>query len=253
MPDNYPLLDRIAAHPLINKMIDDLLFNQLIHEKFAGPKKPIDKADIRKAVWLCSLLAISEVEIYRNKGQILASLIYLQYKDNDFVERSSYVLFSRLGNLTGARLLSNAKTFEEIDEAADNFYELGLDESLKLEIALERNDKSIVSSNGIILATKFQKNLWDTLLTPNNILISAPTSSGKSFIIKKFLASQIDQSESYTVVYIVPSKALLNARKTMFAFMCSARSSVAQSEGVQESAKKAENSIERAMVSANWR
>jgi hypothetical protein len=210
MSDNYPLLDRIAVHPLINKMIDDLLFNQLIHEKLAGPKKPIDNADIRKAIWLCSLLATSDVETYRNKGQILASLIYLQYKDNDFVERAIYVLFSRLGNLTGARLLSNAKTFEEISESADNFYELGLDESLKLEVALERNDKSIVSNNGVILATKFQKNLWDTLMTPNNILISAPTSSGKSFIIKKFLATQIDQNDRYTVVYIVPSKALLN-------------------------------------------
>ena len=51
----------------------------------------------------------------------------------------------------------------------------------------------------------------------------------------------------------VPSKARLNALKMMLAFMCSARSSVAQSEGVQESAKNAENSIESAIVSANWR
>jgi hypothetical protein len=121
MPDNFPLLERVADHPLINKMIDDLLFNQLIHEKLNGPKKAIDDNDLRKTIWLCSLLATSDDEAHRNKGQILASLIYIQYQEFEFVERAIYVLFSRLGNLTGARLLRNAATFDILDEDADNF------------------------------------------------------------------------------------------------------------------------------------
>lgn len=204
------LLDDISAHPLIIKLINDLTFNQLYHEKLGVSKKPVSKEDIRKAVWLMSILSISERDEHRNKCQILASLLFLQYPGDETLARAVYVLFSRLGNLTGAKLLKHE---------SKNYFELGVDRlkpsftydsSLLLELELEKYTKTINSVNEQITATKFQKDLWEQLEISDRTIISAPTSSGKSFIIKKFLKTKLANTDAYTAIYIVPSRALLN-------------------------------------------
>ncbi|WP_448103961.1 DEAD/DEAH box helicase [Pedobacter panaciterrae] len=210
MAETNSLLESIVSHPLINKMIDDLTFNQFYHERLKIPAITIKYSDIRKAIWLTSILASSDFDEHRNKAQILASLLYLQNPEDTNIGRAVYVLFSRIGNLTGAGLLKcEASNYGDLSIGN----EIGVDAydaSLMLELALERAKKTISSNSELIMTTRFQKNLWDQLYSNDKIIISAPTSSGKSFIIKKFLKAKIAESEEYISVYIVPSRALLN-------------------------------------------
>jgi hypothetical protein len=209
MADNNTLLEQIEAHPLIVKMIDDLTFNQFYHERLGVPAIPISIDDIRKAIWLTSILAASNKDDQRNKAQIMASLLYLQNQDNQDIGRAVYVLFSRLGNLTGTGLLKHdlinySGMTIGLESTIDAY-----DSSLMLELQLEKVSKTILSNKEQIITTRFQHELWQEL-NINDKIISAPTSSGKSFIIKKFLKAKLSDAEKYIAIYIVPSRALLN-------------------------------------------
>lgn len=204
------LLEELTVHPLIVKMIDDLTFNQFYHEKLGAVKKPIDREDIRKVIWLASILSSSDKDEHRNKAQILGSLLYLQYPSDEAIGRAVYVLFSRLGNLTGANLLKHSQNNYASLNAGENHATAAYDSSLLLELELEKSAKTIYSIDEQITTTKFQKELWEHLETNTRTIISGPTSSGKSFIIKKFLKVKLAIAEEYTAVYIVPSRALLN-------------------------------------------
>jgi len=208
--DDTNVLNEIVSNPLLTKMIDDLTFNQFYQKQLGIAAIPISFDDIRKAIWLASILATSSEDQHRNKVQIFASLLYLQNPNDDDIGRVVYVLFSRLGNLTGAVLLKhqiNNYSTLKIGQASDiDAY----DSSLMLELQLEKVNKTILSNKEQITTTRFQKDLWKNLNDHDKIIISAPTSSGKSFIIKKFLKEKLGDSEKYTAIYIVPSRALLN-------------------------------------------
>lgn len=200
----------LTVHPLITKLINDLTFNQLYHKKLGLPALPVSQADIRKGVWLTSILAFSDVDEHRNKAQVLASLLYLQYPDNLSIRSVVYVLFSRIGNLTGTALLkdSTANTQGLVVGKPDNsdFY----DSALSIALSAEKVNKTIKSGREEILTTRFQKDLWVKLSSNNRVIISAPTSSGKSFIIKKFLKEELRSHKALNAVYVVPTRALLN-------------------------------------------
>lgn len=210
MPELNSAVDTVAAHPLISKLIEDLTFNQFYHRILGIAAIPIDPKEIRKAVWLVSILSTSSVDLHRNRAQIFASLLYLQYPEDENIGRACYVLFSRLGNLTGAQLLRHSINNYGTLNIGANVTSDAYDTSLMLELQIEKTHKTIWSSDDKILTTRFQKNLWDELIENGKIIISAPTSSGKSFILKKFLKSKLEESSDYIAVYIVPTRALLN-------------------------------------------
>jgi superfamily II DNA or RNA helicase len=201
--------DEIFGHPILDKLIENLTFNQFFKGKFNQLRLPLNAGDIRKAVWLTSILSTSEDEIHRSKSQLIASLLYLQNIDDEEIERACYVLFSRVGNLTGTLLL---KSFGKsmVAERLVGIPNRAYGDSLDLELEIERSDKLITLDNETILSTRFQKQLWENLHEHKRLIISAPTSAGKSFIVKKYLKEQLNSSDTFTALYIVPSRALLN-------------------------------------------
>ncbi|MDN3550500.1 DEAD/DEAH box helicase [Mucilaginibacter aquaedulcis] len=210
MEGNEELLNEIALHPVLNQVIDDLTYNQFFYRVLGQPQKPIMFDDLRKAIWLASILAQSRHDDQRNKAQLISSLIYLNNVDSLDYMRVAYVLFSRLGNLTGAKLLRNnqinlGSRMLSVDRPTKVF-----DPALTMEMEIERFDSSILTSDNLIAATRFQRSLWDKLEANNHLAISGPTSSGKSFVIKKFISAKLSSVEEYSAVYIVPSRALIN-------------------------------------------
>src|SRR5690606_2680453 len=134
------------------------------------------------------------------------SLLYLQNKDNIDIERACFLLSSRVGNLTATRLFDNFNFSKQNIEGPMYSFDALLD----LELASEWNDKIIKLDSEDLLASKFQKDLWNKLNSAEKISISAPTSAGKSFILKKYINNVLNSREVFKVLYIVPSKALIN-------------------------------------------
>ncbi|WP_181068021.1 DEAD/DEAH box helicase [Rathayibacter sp. AY1A7] len=55
----------------------------------------------------------------------------------------------------------------------------------------------------------FQKQVWEVLSEKNWVSISAPTSAGKSWIIRHWFVERIRNRTKYTAAYIVPTRALV--------------------------------------------
>lgn len=59
--------------------------------------------------------------------------------------------------------------------------------------------------------TDFQERIWDALIKHNDAALSAPTSAGKSFVLVRWIAQSLFNSEPGSVVcYVVPSRALIS-------------------------------------------
>lgn len=214
MEEEQSLQYQAYAHPSLLEVFSAINLNFLHSNHFAYTKnkeKEIEFKLLKKAVWLCSILANSDVEAHRIRAQRFASLLYLtnsEKKENIYIVGVCYVLFSRIGNLTATRffkeLLSEAKSTES------PFPFLGYDGLLSLELSFQRQHNTITTDTGSVLLTTFQKELWNGLNETPNLAVSAPTSSGKSFIIKQYLAEVFFMKNTYRALFVVPSRALIN-------------------------------------------
>jgi len=84
-----------------------------------------------------------------------------------------------------------------------------------LPLMLAVDDVALAEAREIRLAgstyqlTHFQYELWRHLVSRHRVSLSAPTSSGKSFILQGYLASLFDNEVPRTVAYLVPTRALI--------------------------------------------
>jgi superfamily II DNA/RNA helicase len=203
----------LATQAFNHKILDKLIYNltlKLLSKTFSSIVSiNIDEDELRKAVWLVSILTNSENQVHQRKAQLFVSLLFLNNQENIEILKVCYIIFSRLGNLTATKFLKNLYDDGGLDPIQlKSKYEFG--DFLTQELIYEREQKIIEANNKSYLITEFQKKLWQGLKFNNEIAISAPTSSGKSFIIKKFLIDKLSIEDKYRVVYIVPSRALIN-------------------------------------------
>lgn len=202
------IYDNIFNHGQFNKTIDNLIYNEFIkYENLRNRKLKIPPENLRKAGWLASILANSPIEEHKQRAQFFASLVYLQSPDDISAQQLSYVINSRSGNLTATRFLG--LLFNKAENIANQTFAGSFGAVLDEELASERFDKIISLNQQSFLATDFQKHLWENLSNETEISVSAPTSSGKSFIIQKFIQNEFFNAQKMRVLYIVSSRALL--------------------------------------------
>lgn len=193
-----------SNHPTFISVLDKLVENQFYIENSMNKSiKTIDNRDLEKAAWLASILSLSEEEEHRKKALIFASLAYLQNKEDVRYEKFCYIIQSRTGNIPASRHLDTI-----IDVNKDIFkYNFGT--FADYEVGVQRVLSSIEVGEEKVYATKFQKDLWSSLENDNCISISAPTSSGKSFVIQSYIVKACTEEKRFKAVYIVPSRALI--------------------------------------------
>ena len=187
----------------INKVLEQQVINLLNKKVDSFSKLEIQSNELRKAIWLTSVLANSKNELHLKKVQDFAILLFLNNSDNIEVLKIVYILFSRIGNLTATRFLTKLINNKGESKFQENVI-------LTQELAQKRFDNSVLINQKPYLLTDFQKELYESLQHDTYISISAPTSSGKSFIIKKYIEYLFTNNQKYCVFYIVPSRALIN-------------------------------------------
>lgn len=77
------------------------------------------------------------------------------------------------------------------------------------EIVRRRGNEVAIARN-LLSLTDFQKTLWDSLSEGTSIAISAPTSTGKSFILQAFISNAYALRPSFRACYVVPTRALIS-------------------------------------------
>jgi len=73
-------------------------------------------------------------------------------------------------------------------------------------------EHSIVVHGGrtTLRVNRFQRQLWDQLRDVGWLSVSAPTSTGKSFVLARWICELMRGAEEATVVYLVPTRALIS-------------------------------------------
>lgn len=206
---NQSLSDQAFKNDLLNKVIFDYTLSLLSKTFDSLAPIIIGDEELKKCVWLVSILSDSENNTHKRKAQLFTSLLYLNNKDNVEILKICYILFSRIGNLTATKFLEGLYEKKESNPVnLKSKYVFG--DLITEELIYERGLRMISPNKNQFLITNFQKELWDSLDFNSEISISAPTSSGKSFIIKQHLIKMFLFQKKYKVLYIVPSRALIN-------------------------------------------
>ncbi|MFV4912837.1 helicase-related protein [Microbacterium lacticum] len=87
---------------------------------------------------------------------------------------------------------------------------LKLPAALQMEVVRSRIDHSVSLSDGRILpVNRFQGKFWDAVGSNDWLSVSAPTSAGKSKIIREHFLEFARNNDSFTLVYLVPTRALI--------------------------------------------
>jgi superfamily II RNA helicase len=153
---------------------------------------------------LCaSLLAQSETEKCQDAALRIAQYCLECGNTSDVEKHAAAVVLDTLANRPAIKLAENRDLLQSnySDRLPFTLYQDWIKRSIENTIILS-NDKPLE-------ANRFQCSFWQSVNTHDRISISAPTSAGKSFIIGRWLAEYLRNNPQHTIVYIVPTRALI--------------------------------------------
>lgn len=128
----------------------------------------------------------------------------LTANDSDMTHRqAAAALLDRVGNRRAIELA------ERREHVPIEFW-TSLPPVMRLETIRNRLDLSVPLSSGENLAVNsFQRDLWRNMQELDWVSISAPTSAGKSRIVREWFLESLREAEPSTVVYLAPTRALV--------------------------------------------
>jgi superfamily II DNA/RNA helicase len=191
---------RMISHPEFREAIGDLQSAgaaNTLPENIERSKIDPDLEALGKLLYCASVFAQSKIEAHITLAQAIAFNAMLVSQEPSVLERCSAVL-TELGNFPGlkySQLHFNSKLTSLVNLIQRHVIE-------HLNTIQVHGDK--------IALTDYQKEVWDSLQEGRSVAISAPTSAGKSFLVIEHLCRRAAVEESFTFVYIAPTRALLS-------------------------------------------
>lgn len=190
----------IDSNEFLKQLYANLLYNYGLHRLGLADRQPYD-VDLEAALRFADLLSKSTHPTSRDRHRVwaqeIALLCHILYPNDPRTKVYVPAIFTTLGNYPGLKQLGVTSDMGILD-AAFNAYQA--------EYLTVPGDKTM----------KFfapQKKIYDRL-TDGKFSFSAPTSLGKSFIMRTFIANQIKSGVKANFAIIVPSKALINETRS---------------------------------------
>nr|WP_315142009.1 DEAD/DEAH box helicase [uncultured Flavobacterium sp.] len=154
-----------------------------------------------------NLLGIASVLSYSDSSEHLESALRisqtcLNTNPNENQKTASVIILENLTNIPALKLAVKRDLIK-------SNYEDNLPLPFKLQTNKIKIEHSILIDDNVISLNKFQKKVFDSSKINNSISISAPTSSGKSFILYQLLLEELKRKD-VNIVYIVPTRALIS-------------------------------------------
>ena len=150
---------------------------------------------------IASILSHSDVSEHLESALRIAQTC-LSNSPNENQKIASIVILENLTNIPALNLAVNRNLIKAN-------YEDDLPFPFKLQTNKIKIENSILIDEKVISLNRFQKKVFDSSKTHNSLSISAPTSSGKSYILYQLLLEEL-KNKGVTIVYIVPTRALIS-------------------------------------------
>lgn len=142
-----------------------------------------------------SVFASATDEESKELAQQIAVFASLATVD-DVVREASIRILSDLGNFPGLRKLER-----------EHPVDLGFETHMRSGLLRELNTVDMAGAR--VPLTEYQLDLWRSLDSSPATAVSAPTSSGKSFVVLEHLCERAIAAKRFSAIYIAPTRALL--------------------------------------------
>lgn len=168
----------------------------------------IKREELLKGIDWNNLLSISSILCQSNKIEHLDAALRIcqtilsEPTTKEIQRNAAAVILERL-TVTPAVDLAIQRSYLKSD------FKDNLPFSLRLAVARDNIENSIVVNSQVQSINKFQREVYDVQSVSESISISAPTSAGKSFILYQIVLDRLLEGE-INIVYIVPTRALIS-------------------------------------------
>jgi len=195
-------------------------FRQLTRNELAPNGDALLDEQVQHLLESCSVLSLSDKEFHQKLAYKIAVYLLNQRKaEYKTVPLVAELVMTRLGDLpTIGHMVSNGDAPDYFSffsrNGAKDEVDFGLTEAslaIRFPEILERktfNQIRIGREHDLAL-TSFQATVFRLLEKNHNLIFSAPTSAGKSYVLLNYLAQRMFSSPSLSALYIVPTKALV--------------------------------------------
>lgn len=172
------------------------LFKAYIN-KMLGEEYEISREEIKKLTTTCQYYYFADETEFKNEGAILLSmLLYVAGEEYPEVVAIAEEVFYRAGDFPNIQLLK------------DKFQNILFRVSVFNEVEKEfRRDIHTIEAIAHPL-TDYQRTLWQDLSSDEDVITSAPTSAGKTYIILNYIVHKLIDFDGFGVV-VVPTRALI--------------------------------------------
>jgi hypothetical protein len=154
-----------------------------------------------------SVLASGQSEAAQDAALRIAQAC-LNTKDDDGIQdghrRAAALILERMGNrrtlaLAEKRHLVESEAWKEVPSP------------LALDVIRRRLELSLPEADGgAFPGNQFQRDFWTAASSADWVSVSAPTSAGKSYIVKRWFEEQLSSQEEFRGIYLVPTRALID-------------------------------------------
>ena len=152
--------------------------------------------------------------------KLTTSVQYFYQSDDDSIIKEGAELLSMLLDVASDKCSELVVIAENIFNEAGDFPNIELlqkkypDNIFKVSLFDETRKYFRKSLNTVKeidhTLTDYQRNLWEHLISGEDIITSAPTSTGKTHIILKYLVEQLVKNSEAFVAIVVPTRALIS-------------------------------------------
>lgn len=160
--------------------------------------------DWSKLIFAASVLARSEQRSHQEAALRIATGA-VTLSDSKAVKDAGAVL---LGKLSNFRAFSLARGRGHLTEGLHGRLGVGL----RVEAQRREMDQSVLveSSGAWMPVNDFQRRFWITAEKKHWLSASAPTASGKTFLVLQWLIDQVRSDKAGVVIYLAPTRALVS-------------------------------------------
>lgn len=190
------LFTKLKLSPVLKSLFSKL-FHVYTSFNFGSNTKSLDNSEINKLLYFASLLSKSTDANQKIISEEIIALLDKLYPNEENIKKAKLDVLSSCTNYIG---LSLEKTDLNNDDLMQD-----------LSYNIQKASLKIPYSNDYFLED--QKEIFDSFDNYQFVSYSAPTSLGKSFVMRAFLKFKVAGDYKSNFAVVVPTKALINEMK----------------------------------------
>ena len=199
------ILEATESHPHFLSLYRKLLNNYACKTFATAVNEPISSNEINELLRYADIFSKSNVtnkiSSHRNIAQDIVTMLHSVFEDdNELLERikiSESIVLRNVSNYAGQLKIS----FENLTINEDFLTNLSAETAKLLNMVQDGKEEYFSDAQRIAI---------NNLLGMQFYSFSAPTSMGKTYIIRNFLARKLHEQETKCIAIVLPTKALIN-------------------------------------------